>query len=158
MPTSSNSGWHYFAMGDWIGPFRFSTVKKYTRRNSCPFLMAGGVNDEQLDEVRRLPKTAGLAIISPLISASATATIQRLPKLRELILCGLSITDAFLERLSAQTTLQSITLVHTACTEDGVRRFLNSAPQCNIYRGDEHSIFPAFDRRELLPFLGETSD
>ena len=145
--------WHFFGHGDWHGPFSFDEITDLTSPIPRPFLMASGINDAQLNVVQTYPKIGGLALVSPHITLAATGTLRALPDLRELILCGPPISDDFLLDLIGMTTLREITLVHTACTQHGVRKFVESVPDCDVYKGGKHSIFPAFDRLELHPFL-----
>lgn len=143
--------WKVCLHGEWRGPFTLNEIRESNHPNQ--FLMAEGASDEDLEELLALPAFGGLAIMSPHVTIAATATLQLLPQLRELILCGPPITDEFLLNLAAIATLREITLVHTSCTSSGVQRFMDAATKCSVYKAGADSIYPASLRRELQLFV-----
>jgi hypothetical protein len=108
-------------------------------------------------EVAKLARVGGLAILSRDINAAATGILAQLTELRELLLCGPPITDEFLTGLESLAQLQSITLVHTACTPAGVRRLLDHLPQCAVYQAGLDDFLPASLRLHLHPFLPDAT-
>jgi hypothetical protein len=146
--------WHISIWGEWY----CNTLDKIMELPSAqhhPFLLAEGANDEDLIVLQQYPQVRGLAILSLTLTTAAIRTLGSLPDLRELILCGPPITDDFLLSLKSLAAIEVITLVHTSCTSDGVRSFLEAVPKCKIYRGGADSIYPSSVRRELQLFLPE---
>jgi hypothetical protein len=148
--------WKVCIFGEWNGPFTLKRIEELTSVRPSLFLLAEGATDEELAELLKSPRIVGLAIVSPSITVAATRTLRAVPRLTELILCGPPITDDFLLHLSGIATLREITLVHTACTIDGVRRFLEAAPECTVFRGGTDSICPVSLRREVQLFVSGT--
>jgi hypothetical protein len=145
--------WKVCIFGEWCGPFTLKRIADLTSERPNPFLLAEGVSNADLKKLRKLPRIGGLAILSADITAAAITTLRSLPELREMILCGPPITDEFLGAMEELTQLESITLVHTACTPEGVRRFLSSVRKCLVYKAGVDGVLPASLRRELMLFL-----
>ena len=145
--------WHFYSFGEFHGPYSLERILELTSELPQLFPMAAGANDEQLSVLVKHPKIIGLAIVSPGVTVAATATLRALPRLRELILCGPAITDDFLLGLSSITTLQDITLIHTACSKKGVGDFVGYLSECKVYRAGADSILPASLRKELQMFV-----
>jgi hypothetical protein len=145
--------WHFYGMGQFHGPFSLERMLELTSGMPQLFPLACGVSDVQLSVLEKHPKVIGLALMSPHVTVAATATLRALPRLQELILCGPAITDDFLLGLSGITTLQDLTLIHTACTKEGVSDFLGCVPECEVYRAGADSILPASLRTELQLFV-----
>lgn len=145
--------WRFYMSGEWSIPHTLREIQGLlATRQPAPFLMAGGVTDRQLDELRTYPGVIGLALVSPHVTTGATVTLRASPGLRELILCGPPITDVFLAGLAGMTGLERVMLVETAC-RGGVRQFLRALPRCMVYRGNPGDIYPVSTLREPRPVL-----
>jgi hypothetical protein len=147
--------WHLCMMGEWSGPFTIERIRELTETIPNLILMAGGGDDAGLRVLEKDVKVLALALMVPGLTAAAVDTLRTLPRLQELILCGPPITDDLLLRLAALKGLRDVTLIHTACTAEGVRRFLDAAPGCNVYRGGANCVLPVALRKNVQPFLAK---
>src|SRR6516165_4947517 len=100
--------WRWCFWGEWHGPFTLDRIKELTATLPNQFLMVGGGTDEELDELRTVPRLGGLAIVSPRVTPMAVSTLRSFPELHELILCGSPITDEFLLALAPLTRLETL--------------------------------------------------
>ena len=145
--------WYFLGHGEWHGPFAFKAIRRITKKfKPGPYVMAGGVTDEEFAIIMTYPQLTGIALVSPNLTVRSTEALPALPQLRELIICGPQITDDFLFGLRSITSLKTVTLIHTSCTRDGVRQLHEILPAFSIYRADAHSILPAALRCELKLF------
>ena len=133
MDSIRGAGWYFRGMGEWHGPFTIKELVDYTN-NFTPAVMALDLNDQQISEINILPKTVYLVIHSSEMTSKVTKSIKELPDLHTISLWGQTITDESLCELANLKSLDEVRLVNTSCSEEGIRRLLESLPKCSRSR------------------------
>jgi len=76
----------------------------------------------------------GPQLVSPAITDTALANLQRFSHLRVIMLPGAKVTDAGLVHLKGLSKLRALRLVDTAVTDNGVKKLQQALPNCEIDR------------------------
>lgn len=92
----------------------------------------GGITDETLSFVERMPALTTLYLEGHAITDAGLATVRWPPGLVDLDLSGTRITDAGLAHLKSITTLRRLVVMDCRITEAGIADFKRSLPTCAL--------------------------
>lgn len=94
----------------------------------------GGMTDETLTVVERMPHLTSLHLEGNPITDAGLANVRWPAGLTELNLSGTRITDRGVQHLKRIVTLQRLVIVDTRITDAGVADLQKALPNCDIYR------------------------
>jgi hypothetical protein len=91
------------------------------------------ITDAGMVSLSRLSRLETLSLHNRGIRGPGLAQLQRLPRLRDIMLLDPELTDGALEELSKVSSLRKLTLWGVPnVTDDAVRRFISELPNCQV--------------------------